>query len=867
MRIIWLLCLSILLANTVLAQEFGTRLGQVKRGGKVSYEPSGPGVLFDALDPVVRKWYVPQELYTEFGWQAQEYNNYSRALYQRYVDTSLEGDFFYDVYGNFLLRGWLIYDWRQENPQPFGSSLEKSGRFSSWFSNLVIASDHKGQYHYAVTISSRIRTTLTPMTFSKPQFDGLQWDFASDKYEGTLLLSRISDNGASGVPQQRTDNTNLIGGRMLAQVGDFARVGGTFINAHQAHTQIEAFSGDMFSGNLSAAQNAQNLGRIEVLISDDSPEDRDGGGALFANDVLIHSIDGNIIRGSEIGFRAIIEGGFQRRGFLSADGNEQIRLIYDFGDRTYTGPDISEIKRVEVELVIANDYLIAMASDRQGVFLEVAQASGNVQDNSNQRVIRFDYGLPTANQIAGFTLEWDDFSGLEGYLEVNINKQFRQYPNPNLKQHDTAHERATAWLFNVSKSTYPLFAFAEGFRISPRYATHITVVDREGRVDFRNDFQRFEFVEDNDDQDRFADWRRKGSGGDREVFPGWDENNDFISDFNQNDNEDSPNLIPDYEEPFLRYYTDRPEFLFGLDMNHNGTIDRFENDEEPDYPYKRDRRGYNIHAGAFLGPTARLTLGQQRIDQISDKRHNKAMYLVFSASFEGRWGRLRLFQDLRRVKDTIIDDLFQWVQPPNTRGGLRLREDVLPAVNTWINTSWLGWEYKGLPGFEISSKFKWQIYRQRDRAVELELNDRRRRAGFIGLINKTEYRLTIGDFTVVPRWKSEFLSRQDVVNSKAKERTWTQLFMILARFPIFRSSFIESGIEYEYFRQLYRPTPPGALDDFAGIVATAQLTNFSDYQGYRLTTILGFELARKDFEFDEVETRTRGFVSIFAGVQ
>ena len=40
------------------AQEYGSRLGTIKRGGKVSFEPTGPGVLFDALDPVVRKWYT-----------------------------------------------------------------------------------------------------------------------------------------------------------------------------------------------------------------------------------------------------------------------------------------------------------------------------------------------------------------------------------------------------------------------------------------------------------------------------------------------------------------------------------------------------------------------------------------------------------------------------------------------------------------------------------------------------------------------------------------------------------------------------------------------------------------------------------------
>ena len=33
------------------AQEYGARLGTVRRAGKVSYEPTGPRFLFDALDP------------------------------------------------------------------------------------------------------------------------------------------------------------------------------------------------------------------------------------------------------------------------------------------------------------------------------------------------------------------------------------------------------------------------------------------------------------------------------------------------------------------------------------------------------------------------------------------------------------------------------------------------------------------------------------------------------------------------------------------------------------------------------------------------------------------------------------------------
>ena len=57
-------------------------------------------------------------------------------------------------------------------------------------------------------------------------------------------------------------------------------------------------------------------------------------------------------------------------------------------------------------MVLANDYLVEVSSNRQTVgenmvFLRVTSAPGNVKDSSNQRVVSFDYGLPTANQISG----------------------------------------------------------------------------------------------------------------------------------------------------------------------------------------------------------------------------------------------------------------------------------------------------------------------------------------------------------------------------------------------------------------------------------------------------------------------------------
>ena len=41
------------------AQSQDRRFG-TQRGAELTFEPRGPGVHFDALDPALKKWYVPQ---------------------------------------------------------------------------------------------------------------------------------------------------------------------------------------------------------------------------------------------------------------------------------------------------------------------------------------------------------------------------------------------------------------------------------------------------------------------------------------------------------------------------------------------------------------------------------------------------------------------------------------------------------------------------------------------------------------------------------------------------------------------------------------------------------------------------------------
>ena len=71
-------------------------------------------------------------------------------------------------------------------------------------------------------------------------------------------------------------------------------------------------------------QNQDVIRWIAIRITDDSPEDGEGGGVLFSEQIFIN-------RGNEMEPAAIeprIEGGLPVRGALAADGIEAITLTY-----------------------------------------------------------------------------------------------------------------------------------------------------------------------------------------------------------------------------------------------------------------------------------------------------------------------------------------------------------------------------------------------------------------------------------------------------------------------------------------------------------------------------------------------------------
>jgi len=135
---------------------------------------------------------------------------------------------------------------------------------------------------------------------------------------------------------------------------------------------------------------------ITVRLTDDSPEDHEGGAAFFPNGSnIIVMTDSSEVTGSEIGFLPLVEGGFVRQGFIAADGTEHIVLSYDLTDPSYSGPDQFLVTRIAFELEVENDYRIEAKSDSHPEWIEVARAIGNIGNTSNRTVFRFVYWSAT----------------------------------------------------------------------------------------------------------------------------------------------------------------------------------------------------------------------------------------------------------------------------------------------------------------------------------------------------------------------------------------------------------------------------------------------------------------------------------------
>jgi hypothetical protein len=258
--------------------------------------------------------------------------------------------------------------------------------------------------------------------------------------------------------------------------------------------------------------------------------------------------------------------------------------------------------------------------------------------------------------------------------------------------------------------------------------------------------------------------------------------------------------------------------------------------------------------------------GRLRMEQITDDRRNDADYLLVTYKRSWPTFRLQLFQDLSKVHDNISDNLVQWLQQPNSSGELIPVTDSLPAPDTWVNTTWIGTEFKWRWDLRLRSTLKWQLYHQLLDDDELFTSGLRDRSTFLGHIAQIDAPLQLWSVTLTPGLKTEYRKQKPFLRNDTRREEFSRILMLIGRLPVMRKSHLEVGVEHHVFSQLRSPTPPGAEDGFSETTTVVQLSNASDYQGYLLTTQLGFDITRRHFEVEGTRTRTRGFIVVYAGV-
>ena len=266
-----------------------------------------------------------------------------------------------------------------------------------------------------------------------------------------------------------------------------------------------------------------------------------------------------------------------------------------------------------------------------------------------------------------------------------------------------------------------------------------------------------------------------------------------------------------------------------------------------------------------IAPDVKVALGHLSEWLSRSNQRSKSAYALFT--FERDWagfGRVGVFDNIRKVRDNIPDNLFQWTQPPGTTGSLQPISDPLIAKNALINTAYADFYYTQIPYLNVINKVKYETYRQYSKSEGL------RDTHFLGIISKLDYSFKIVKrLSFMPKAKIMYRRRTRPTNELFDiDDVIGTLFLIL-KFPVLRESCMQIGIEYSAsFNRIELPDEPPTdyVDDFRSRVFSVQLSNKGAFLGYLLVTNAGFQMEKKHFEtltkFNSVNTSA--FIAVFA---
>ena len=225
----------------------------------------------------------------------------SEAKFASRYQLEEEPQFFYDLYGKEIVEGSELntytdqkdFDQNGKLIVGWGGQLDTL-RFTAQLDRTIIAEETFLGRHTEFTIGDHLRlkpASLFPNRYIiyKTEFDGLRWDisFAQEHHLFSLIHSRISNpikitdapgqqrlarelgrrNGLNAVSGVRNiENARLLGFRGQGLLGEFFRIGFTYVNLYKEHPErlINSFMGTVANTPPET---------ISIIFRDDSPED------------------------------------------------------------------------------------------------------------------------------------------------------------------------------------------------------------------------------------------------------------------------------------------------------------------------------------------------------------------------------------------------------------------------------------------------------------------------------------------------------------------------------------------------------------------------------------------------------------------
>ena len=587
---------------------------------------------------------------------------------------------------------------------------------------------------------------------------------------------------------------------------------------------------------------------------------------------------------------------------LRADGDDQLVYLFDVSQEHH-------VEEVEVEAVVGNDYRVEAATlsmanphstDYVGRFNSTfyatgKRAEGNVQDMSNLRTVRFKVGENTAIFIYGTDVNLR-LAGLEINGEYARSALYARYPaqragEPLFDESPRFADHGSAYFINATRWFGRWRLGGEYFSMNPTYRTSMRSFLRPDGGDLHplspingvvNNTIYWDLSQDNEDGDGFPDKRigniltssiydTRGVDPDG-VYLSQDEDHDGIPDTNRNHN-----LQPDYDEPFLMYYVEPNEYVYGLDRNNNNEPDHREDDLDPDYPYDSDQRGFHLFGQMDLSRHWSLAAGRYAVEEIAGAGRNKSTYaiLIYRRDGVNRVRRLFFENHFRRVQDDIPDAYNTIVERRNfTRtlhtqyirgGGLltdlpafpgRTREDPLLYKDSFVNETYLEGRLRPWSTFNVVQKLRLRLNWQQGGYLSGGLFQRGSRLDHWTTVSRVDYTWRLGALSVQPKFKFQLLRFVDQQRDLTIRWEFETIPILQLSYPLLPRTTLRAGIQGIgplSYRLEDRAHPSESYDRRTAIFT---VTNRSRFFGYDLTTIIGF--VRDETEFDDRLGRTEG---------